>query len=67
MTGILLSVSTVKAVSQILIHFACLPRDVWKLKVLERIRDAKATLLCPWVFVSASREGRRAELVVRWC
>lgn len=66
MTGILLPVSTTKAVSHILIHFAFLPRDVWKLKVLERIRDAKATLLCPGVFVSASREGQRAELVVRW-
>lgn len=66
LAGILLSVSAIKAGSQTLIHFAFLPRDGWEIKVLEHIRDAKAALLCPWIFVSASKEGWGAELVVRW-
>lgn len=65
LAGILLSMSAIKAGSQTLIRFAFLPCDGWETEVLECIRDAKAALLCPWIFVSAPKEGRGAELA-RW-
>lgn len=67
LAGVLCSVSTIKAGSRSLIHFAFLPHDGWEIELLEHIGDAKAALLCPWIFVSASKEGWGAELVIRWC
>lgn len=64
MTGILHSIA--KAGSQTLIYFAFLLCDSWENEVLAHVREANATLLCPWVFVSASKEGWAAELVERW-
>lgn len=67
LAGVLLSMSAIKAGSQTPMHFAFLPRDGWEMEMLEHMRDAKDVLLCPWIFVSASKEGRGADLVIRWC
>lgn len=67
LAGVLLSISAVKAGSQTRIHIAFFPHDGCEIEVLDRVRDAKATLLCSWIFVSASKEGWGNELVVRWC